>query len=122
MQNAKHFFSSDNGLENCYYPKPSLTLYTDGVRQLAEVCGAYWLIDLIISHQCHRKINIECFQVWDLKRVEDNTFTMLATDGDHNKPTNQELPFSDFPYNLAMIWLVDGCLCFQMNTNGKESG
>ncbi|MBK8611790.1 MAG: hypothetical protein IPL84_18145 [Chitinophagaceae bacterium] len=46
----------------------------------------------------------------DLKRVKDNAFTILATDGNHNKVTSQEIPFSDFPYDLATLWLVDGCL------------
>jgi hypothetical protein len=110
MKNANHYFGSHNGSENFYCHKPSLILYTDGVKELAEQCSAYWLIDLIISHQCHREINLERFQVWDLKRVQDDVFTILATDGNHNKVTSQEIPFSDFPYDLATIWLVDGCL------------
>ena len=60
----------NNGSENFYCHKPSLILYTDGVKELAEGCGAYWLIDLIISHQCHNDVNLERFQVWDLKRVK----------------------------------------------------
>ncbi len=110
MKNANHYFGSGNGSENFYCHTPSLILFTDGVKDLAETCEAYWLIDLIISHQCHEEINLERFQVWDLKRVQDNVFTILATDGDHNKVTSQEIPFSDFPYDLATIWLVDGCL------------
>ena len=110
MRNANHFLGSHNGSENFYCHKPSLMLYTDGVKELAEKAGAYWLIDLIISHQCHRDINLERFQVWDLKRVQDNVFTILATDGNHNKVISQEIPFSDFPYDLATIWLVDGCM------------
>jgi len=77
MKNANHFFGSHNGPENFFCHKPSLILYTDGVKELAEGCGAYWLIDLIISHQCHRDINLERFQVWDLKRVKDNAFTRI---------------------------------------------
>jgi hypothetical protein len=110
MKNANHFFGTSTGSENFFCHKPSLILYTDGVKELAEKCNAYWLIDLIISHQCHQKINLERFQVWDLKRVQENVFTILATDGNHNKVTSQEIPFSDFPYDLATIWLVDGCL------------
>lgn len=56
MKNANHYFGSGNGSENYYCHKPSLILYTDGVKELAEQCGAYWLIDLIISHQCHKEI------------------------------------------------------------------
>ena len=37
-------------------------LYTDGVKMMAEKCESYWLIDLIISHQCHREINLERFR------------------------------------------------------------
>ena len=110
MKNANDNFGSSNGSENFYCHNPSLMLYTDGVKELAESSSAYWLIDLIISHQCHREINLERFQVWDLKRVKDNVFTILATDGNHNKVTSQEIPFSDFPYDLATLWLVDGCL------------
>ena len=58
MRNANHFFGSHNGSENFYCHKPSLMLYTDGVKELAEKAGAYWLIDLIIyvfiSNKCVR--------------------------------------------------------------------
>ena len=74
MKNANHYFGTGNGSENFFCHKPSLILYTDGVKAMAETCEAYWLIDLIISHQSHRDINLERFQVWDLKRVKDNTF------------------------------------------------
>ena len=53
----------------------------------------------------HKEINLERFQVWDLKRVKDNVFTILATDGNHKKVTSQKIPFSDFPYDLATIWV-----------------
>ena len=110
MKNANHYFGISNGSENFFCHKPSLMLYTDGVKAMAETCEAYWLIDLIISHQCKRDINLERFQVWDLKKVKGNQFSILCTDGNHNKVTSQEIEFSDFPYDLATIWLVDGCL------------
>ena len=110
MKNANHFFGWNNSSGNFYRHKPSLILYTDGVKELVEKCNAYWLIDLIISHQCREVVNLESFQVWDLKRVTNDVFTILATDGNHNKVTSQEIPFSDFPYDLVTIWLVDGCL------------
>ena len=110
MKNANNYFGNSLGSENFWCHRPSLILYTDGVKELAEKCEAFWLIDLIISHQCHKAANLERFQVWDLKRVKDNAFTIVATDGNHNKVTTQEIPFSDFPYDLATVWLVDGCL------------
>jgi len=110
MQNANENFGSSNGSENFYCHRPSLMMYTDGVKDLAESCQAYWLIDLVISYQCHQAINLERFQVWDLKRVEDSRFKIVATDGNDNQIASQEIPFSDFNYDLATLWLVDGCL------------
>ena len=49
MKNTNHSFGSNDNSENFYRHKPSLILYTDGIKELAEKCGAYWLIDLIIS-------------------------------------------------------------------------
>jgi len=111
MKNANHFFGKSAGSENFYRHRVAKKFtYTQGVREMVNKCEAYWLLDLIISHQVHDKVNKEEFQVWDLKRVEGNQFTILATDGNHNKVTSQEIPFSDFPYDLATIWLVDDCM------------
>ena len=110
MQNANNFFGTHNGSENFYRHSFTHFIYTDGLRSLVQKCKAYWLIDLIVSHQCHEKVKAESFQVWDLHRVKDNEFTIICTDGNHNKVTHQDIPFSDFPYDLATIWLVDGCM------------
>ena len=110
MKNANANFGTGNGSENFYCHRPSLFLYTDGVMDMAETCKAFWLIDLIISHQCKREVNLERFQVWDLSRVKDSLFKIIATDGNNNRIAFQQIPFSDFPYDLATIWLVDGCL------------
>ena len=110
MRNANHFFGSHNGSENFYRHILSGLIYTDGVKDLADGCQAYWLIDLIVSHQCEEKVKEHPFQVWDLKRLHQNVFTILCTDGNHNRVTSQEIPFSDFEYDLATVWLVDGCL------------
>ncbi len=58
------------------------------------MCQAYWLIDLIISHQCHKNVNAEPFQVWDLKKANDDPFTIIATDGNHNQSGNSIQRFS----------------------------
>ena len=56
MKNANHFFGSHNGSENFYRHILSGLIYTDGVKDLADGCQAYWLIDLIVSHQCEEKV------------------------------------------------------------------
>ena len=77
---------------------------------MAQDCKSYWLIDLIISHQVDAVVKKEPFKVWDLKRVANDSFTIVATDGNDNKVTSQEIPFSDFPYDCATLWLVDSCI------------
>jgi hypothetical protein len=110
MKNANSKYSFNNGSENFYCHKPSLMLYTEGVKLLAEDCQAWWLIDLIISHQCKREINLERFQVWNLTRLQGNQFKIVASDGNEIRLIIQQIPSSDFPYDQATIWLVDGCL------------
>ena len=110
MKNANDYFGASNGSENLYRHSFTKFIYTDGVKSLVQDCKAYWLIDLIISHQGYSHVRRETFQVWDLKKVEENHFTIIATDGNDNKVTSQEIPFSDFPYDLATLWMVDGCI------------
>ena len=110
MKNANDFFGASNGSENLYRYSFSKFIYTDGVKSLVQNCKAYWLIDLIISHQLSPAVSKEYFQVWDLKKVANDSFAILATDGNHNKVTSQQIPFSDFPYDMATLWLVDTCI------------
>ena len=110
MKNANDFFGASNGSENLYRYSFTKFIYTDGVNSLVQDCKAYWLIDLIISHQTDAVVAKEIFQVWDLKRVANDSFGILATDGNHNKVTSQKIPFSDFPYDIATLWMVDNCL------------
>jgi hypothetical protein len=110
MQNANNFFENFNGSENLYRYSFTHFIYTDGVKAMASECKCYWLIDLIMSHQLHEKVKKERFQVWDLKREEKNRFVAICTDGNHNHVTRQTIAFSDFPYDIATLWLVDGVL------------
>jgi hypothetical protein len=110
MKNANHYFGSSNGSENFYRHNITGLLYTDGIKEMVESCKAYWLIDLICSHQCIKRVKQESFQVWDLKGMQENQFSITCTDGNYNHITSQQLPFSDFPYDTITIWLIDGCL------------
>ena len=110
MKNANDFFGASNGSENLYRYSFSKFIYTDGVKSLVQHCKAYWLIDLIISHQTHAVVGKEPFQVWNLKRIANDSFDILATDGNHNKVTSQQISFSDFPYDMATLWLIDTCI------------
>lgn len=110
MKNANHFIGVYNGSDNFFRHRLSGLVYTDGVKALAEQCQAYWLIDLICSHQMHATVHTQPFQVWDLQRKEGDSFSIRCTDGNYNHITSQDIPFSDFPFDLATVWVVDKTL------------
>jgi hypothetical protein len=66
MKNANHFFGNSNGSENLFRYSFTHFVYTDGVKTLARDSQAFWLIDLIISHQTYFHVKKEKLQVWDL--------------------------------------------------------
>ena len=110
MTNANEHFGSGNGSENFYQSKFSPVIYTDGVKDMAESCSAYWLIDLVVSHQLNKAVKVQPFQVWRLQRKSDSAFIVEATDGNEKVIATQQIPFSDFKYDIATLWLVNGCM------------
>lgn len=76
-------------------------LITDGARNLAEECGAYWLLDAIASWQLEpQRIPDPEWQVWQLVLDKDpeSTGAMLrVSDGNHQTVDMQQIPFTDFP-------------------------
>lgn len=110
ITNANDHFGSGNGSENFYQSNVSPIIYTDGIKDLAQSCEAYWLIDLVISHQQTKTVRLQPFQVWQLKRVQDSVYAITATDGNDKQIASQQIPFSDFRYDIATLWLVNGCL------------
>ena len=83
-------------------------LLTDGVVYLAATAGAYWLIDLIASHQIKRAVKEQEFQVWKLKKNTNETWTATCEDGNENELCKQEIPFSDFPLDEITLYNADG--------------
>ena len=83
---------------------------TDGVKHLAEMCKAFWLLDAILSHQVHAKVRCQPFQVWQLKHAGNDVYLLTCEDGNNNQVTQQKIPYSDFPYEEATIWLVNNVL------------
>ncbi len=110
MTNANDYFGNSNGSENLYRHPLTKMVFTDGVKDMADTCGAYWLIDLVFSYQIQKQVRLETFQVWALKRVKNAVFTIQATDGNDNHVVSQQIPYSDFKYDTATLWLVDGVL------------
>jgi hypothetical protein len=106
---ANDFFKEYTGTSG-YYQHSGIYAWTDGAEALAKKCEAYWFLDLIVSQQ-NAKLEQEEFQVWKLKKVNDDCeFVAICTDGNKHKLTSQSIPYSDFPYDEAEIWLVKGIM------------
>lgn len=81
-------------------------LYTDGIKLMAKLCKAYWLIDLIVSYQ-DKFLTLEEFQVWKLQKHDDNSCTVVCDDGNGNLLRQQFVEYTDFPLKDIKIY-VDG--------------
>jgi hypothetical protein len=97
-------------------------LYTEGVKHLAELCGAHWLIDAIASHiATSRRVRAEPFQIWTLRQLdpmepyvieegteEGATWRLdCRTDGAPygHEIARQDIAYSDFPLDSIEVWV-----------------
>lgn len=87
-------------------------LYTDGVQYLAEIGGAYWLIDKIFScHACVAKLEGEEFCVWDLNLKKDGQGARLVcTDGNDTQLYAENILFTDFPLKTIRLFFQNNTL------------
>jgi hypothetical protein len=100
---------------------------TDGVQFLEKNAGAYWLTDLIASHQLNRRVRSEPFQVWSLHvRQGDAALklpdvggrtqylprpykaTAICTDGNGNQVVKQNIHYTDFPLPSITLYAEMG--------------
>ena len=85
----------------------SKLILTEGCHFIRETYSAYWLFDLIGSYQY--KLLEAPFQVWKLTKFKDEA-VINCKDGDGKILVSQEIPFTDFPFDIT-IWFVEGtCL------------
>ena len=75
---------------------------TSGAMEMANLCGAYWLLELVASHQkkiCRRHgyAGLE-FQNWTIKlRPRAGGCIVSCDDGNGKKLSSQTVPYTDFP-------------------------
>jgi hypothetical protein len=110
MKNANNELKEYTGTENWFRHPLSRYLYTDGVCAMAEMFQAYWLIDLVFSHQLTASVKKEAFQKWVLQRLTGNRFVAVADDGNGREIARQEIPFSDFNADQVTLYFTDGVL------------
>ena len=71
---------------------------TEGAKIMVELCKAFWLLDVIVSHQLSEHVRQEEFQVWQLKPYKASQGALvLCDDGDKNLLVVQHFPQTDFP-------------------------
>ena len=86
-------------------PLTNRYVYTEGVRFLARRAGAFWVIDLVLSHQHSPRVRREAFQVWRLT-VNGGKGVVVCSDGNSDDPiATQNVPFTDFPLSEVTVWL-----------------
>ena len=109
------------GSENLHAGAFGRIRYTDGVKFIAETCGAHWLIDLIESHQASvRRKGARSgvgsdFQAWRIDLDGKGGCAVRAwsdVPGESTKLAAQRIPFTDWPAELDgyELWLEYGTL------------
>lgn len=88
-------------------------VYTEGVKYLAELGEAYWLLDAIASAFPTRRFleaqatdpRIRSLHFWRLTVHDDQTAVLTAQADSGEEPFyRQRIPFTDFPLEEVAIW------------------
>lgn len=93
-------------------------IYTQGVLHMADAGGAHWLIDAVYSYQGESHVKHVPFQLWELKRTDQETpeegkpMAILTMKEDTNEPelVRQEIEYTDFPLKYVKLYLIDKTL------------
>lgn len=80
-------------------------LITDGVKFMAEMCEAYWLLNEIFFMLHDEKLKGEEFIVFQLT-LKGRSATLKADDGNKHLLASLEIPFTDFPLQdgITIYW------------------
>jgi hypothetical protein len=80
---------------------------TDGAKYLADKAGAYWLMDVIASHQVLLLKNKEhWFQVWHIEVGDNNNAVITCDDGNGNVLARQEIEYTNFPIKSYELYAI----------------
>ncbi len=85
--------------------------YTAGVKHMAELCRAWWLVDAIASYQprCMKDRMLKEMQFWSLRR-EKNGWALICYRDEGDEAFRQEIEFSDFPLDSIEIWVCNNTM------------
>jgi hypothetical protein len=108
------YLANCNGTDTLYKHWMSRIVYSGGVKFIADKLGAYWLIDVVLSHQMNRKAIAAAngFQVWRLTHNKTGSGCKVTMDdGGQDGPAKvlitQRIQFTDFPRGVEVVWYVE---------------
>jgi hypothetical protein len=109
-ENIRAALAQAIGTENYWraFPNNDSFLFTDGVKVMAEMCEAFWLVTAVFSWQCVEKVRKEAFQVWKLRLEKEDSAVLTCEDGNGRELARQEIEFTDFPLPEGMTLYLDG--------------
>jgi hypothetical protein len=83
-------------------------LYTDGVKYIADVGGADWLIDEIaFAQRSVKRFAAEEFQHWKLTVNADRTATLTCDDGNDHVVFSKRIEYTDFPLDEVRFYVAN---------------
>ena len=86
-------------------------LYTDGAKYVAEIAGAYWLLDEIaLTQRFLPAVAAETFQLWKLTVKDDRTALLVCEDGNGRQLYAQAIDYTDFPLPEIKLYFINGVI------------
>lgn len=83
-------------------------LFTDGAKYVADMGGAYWLLDEIALAQRHKQaVAAQEFQLWRLTVKEDGTARLVCEDGNGNRIYSKRITYTDFPMDGVELYYTN---------------
>ena len=98
------------GTEHWYRHWTGRGTFTDGIKFMADRAGAYWLIDVVFSHQLKAKVRAEPFQIWELKVKDGKGVVTMRRDSDCKPIVTQRLEYTDFPMAEVKMYFENDVL------------
>jgi hypothetical protein len=111
-ENIRQALAYQIGTEHYWrvFPSDEAPKITDGVKAMAEMCDAFWLVTAVVSWQCEEKVLDEPFQVWILKldsAKDSDGAVLIGEDGNGVELARQEIEYTDFPLPEGIKLFLD---------------
>jgi hypothetical protein len=93
------------------HPRHRDALYTDGVRHVATLGRAYWLIDdIMLAQRLIPKAAAKAFQIWRLTLRPDCSAVLSCQGGGGNMVLEREIEWTDFPLDTITLYYTNRTL------------